>query len=66
MKNFSLISHSDSVELVYNENHHVTGVCYIPIDRGESILKSHLSHHFVVFVLKVRSKSPAKTSMRKP
>lgn len=52
MKNFSLISHSDSVELVYNENHHVTGVCYIPIDRGESILKSHLSHHFVVFVLK--------------
>ena len=52
MKNFSLISHKDSVELIYNENNHITGVTYIPIDKGESIAKPHLSHHFVVFVLK--------------
>ena len=54
MDNFSLISHQDSVELVYNENNHITGVTYIPLDKGESIAKPHLSHHFVVFVLKGR------------
>lgn len=52
MKNYSLIAHEDSTELVYNDNNHVTGVCYLPLDRGESIMKSHLSHHFVIFVLK--------------
>ena len=52
MKNYSLIAHKDSTELVYNDNNHVTGVCYLPLDRGESLLKSHLSHHFVIFVLK--------------
>lgn len=52
MKNYRLISHEDSTEMVYNDNHHVTGVCYLPLDRGESIMKSYLSHHFVIFVLK--------------
>ena len=52
MKNYSLIAHEDSTELVYNDNSHVTGVCYIPLDKGESILKSHLYHHFVIFILK--------------
>ena len=52
MKNYSLISHRDSTELVYQDNNHITGVSYIPLDKGESIIKPHLSHHFVVFVLK--------------
>lgn len=52
MKNYSLINHHDSTELVYNENNHITGVSYFPLDRGDSLIKSHLSHHFVVFVLK--------------
>lgn len=52
MKNYSLIAHEDSTELVYNDSKHVTGVCYLPLDRGESVIKPHLSHHFVVFVLK--------------
>lgn len=60
MKNFSLISHQDSVELVYNENDHITGVTYIQIDRDESIAKPHLSHHFVVFVLKGKIKISCK------
>ena len=38
MKNFSLVSHEDCTELVYNENNYVTGVCYLLIDRGESIM----------------------------
>ena len=52
MKNYTLIAHEDSTELVYNDNNHVTGVCYLPLDSGETIMKSHLSHHFVIFVLK--------------
>ena len=52
MKNYSLIAHQDSTELVYNDNNHVTGVSYIPLEKGESILKSHLDHHFVIFILK--------------
>ena len=54
MKNFSLISHRDSTELVYQDNHHITGVSYIPLEKGESIIKPHLAHHFVIFVLKGR------------
>jgi AraC-like DNA-binding protein len=52
MKNFSLIAHQDSIELVYNEHNHITGVSYIPLDDGETIAKAHLEHHYVVFVLK--------------
>lgn len=52
MKNYSLIAHEDSTELVYNDNNHVTGVCYLPLEQGESIYKSLLTNHFVIFVLK--------------
>ena len=52
MKNYSLISHEDSMELVYKDNNHVTGVSYLPLDKNESVIKSQLQHHFVVFVLK--------------
>lgn len=52
MKNYRLISHEDSSELVYNDHNHVTGASYLPLERNESITKSHLTHHFVVFVLK--------------
>lgn len=52
MKNFSLIAHQDATELIYKENNHITGVSYLPLDRGESIIKPHLTHHFVLFVLK--------------
>ncbi len=52
MKNFSLISHQDSTEMVYYENHHITAVSYVPLDKGECITKSHLTHHIVMFVLK--------------
>ena len=52
MKNYTLIAHEDAAELVYNDNDHVTGVCYLPLDSGESIIKSNLSHHFVIFVLR--------------
>ena len=52
MKNYSLISHEDSTELVYKDNNHVTGVSFLPLDKNESVIKSQLQHHFVVFVLK--------------
>ena len=32
MKNYSLISHEDSTELVYKDNNHVTGVSFLPLD----------------------------------
>ena len=37
MKNFSLISHQDSIEMVYNDHSHIVGVSYIPLEDGEYI-----------------------------
>ena len=52
MKNKTLVNHPDSIELVCDENGHITGVAYVPLTVGDIIVKNNLPHHFVVFVLR--------------
>ena len=52
MKKLHLINHPDSIELVCDENGHLTGVAYVPLAANDIIVKNNLKHHFVVFVLR--------------
>lgn len=52
MKKSNLINHPDSIELVFDENGHITGTAYVPMTFNDIIVKNNLPHHFVVFVLR--------------
>lgn len=52
MKGSNLIPYKECSELVYRENNHITGVSYVSLTKGRSIRRTHLTQHFVLFVLK--------------
>ena len=52
MKRSNLIPYKECSELVYRENNHITGVSYVSLTKGRPIRRTHLTQHFVLFVLK--------------